>query len=80
MKLFTRTSDDETTARLIARLEDRIANWRKLADSARERDTGPEASLRECRPYPEGYWTGVAYGLEVAIKELQDVVDGLTGE
>jgi hypothetical protein len=27
------------------------------------------------RPYPEGYWTGVSYGLDVAGKELQDVVD-----
>ncbi len=76
MKLFNRITD-QTSSALIERLEAQIAAWRKLADSARERDEGPHASLRECRPYPEGYWTGVAYGLDVAIRELQAVIDDL---
>ena len=74
MKRFFGKRREQPNAAIIARLEAQVAAWRKLAEAARTRDEGPHASLRECRPYPEGYWTGVAYGLEVAIKETQDII------
>ena len=73
--LNRKTKENDQMTALAERLRGRIAAWEKLAASAQERDTGPEANLRECRPYPEGYWTGVSYGLEVAIRELRDVLE-----
>ena len=60
---------------VIARLEHRATEWEKLAASAREReDDGPQNTLRECRPYPAGYWTGMAAALETAARELREVI------
>ncbi|NDJ76441.1 MAG: hypothetical protein GYB65_09290 [Chloroflexi bacterium] len=77
MQQFRKRKTADPTARIVERLEGRVASWEKLAASAKTRDEGPQAGLRECRPYPEGYWTGVSYGLEVAINELRDVIEQL---
>ncbi len=66
---------------LIDRLRRQAETWDKLAAAARQReDDGPANSLRECRPYPPGYWTGMAYGLETAARELRDVITQIEGK
>jgi hypothetical protein len=62
-------------AELTDTLKNRATEWEKLAAAARQReDEGPQNALRECRPYPPGYWTGMAQGLETAARELRDLL------
>ena len=71
--MFRKSRSAQTT--VSDALRQRAATWEKLAASARERDEGPQAHLRECRPYPKGYWQGVRQGLETAARELRELAD-----